>query len=755
MINECDPIESYLKTGQSVKVVGIFTEKPIKDRKVETKLNKQSNLTRLRPQNEKTDHVNYDNNNENSCCKMVLKQQHQSSSLSDYSIAAAAAGGGGTKNNLSVPFTTSRLMPICIHKYDNNQYCCNDESILSNSRSHGSGTLLDHNCAWKQQQQHELMPLSVLSNSTLLEILSKALVGKEEENKAGTEITFNSATKMNNSGTNEDEEVVVASTDCSTVMRMFLPASFKQRIVLLHSLEAQLLQSRIDAACYVRSAFQLLAHLRYLHNIYLLGQPDYFATIRELCSQLCDSRSSSAAQQYSTILFNTNFSTAIGIHRKNKNSFQQQTEASSASTTTTSVLTTRTINDTNYLFIGERISSAMMEQIPNITIGCRDSNKYAHCSNNSNSINNNSCIRHLSVTVSSSSSSQYLLKSASEDVATSIHSLLNSYRSNASLDAVSYQCHQPKRSSGSAEAIDERHLIALVSDITVEILLRQPISQFVDTADDLSLLNNHLRFLLLITTSRWYAEYWWKRSNSKSFIISRSQKQQQQQQQHILSSLTPSSTDNELKLTSSNIIADITLCKRRCQAGLAIWLHATTTLSKIFLAHLNSTLWLQFELEFERHKSSLMMMKRAYKDLLFDISTSINLLPLEDILAILEHGFTAAYALRYAVDIEMHHHHQQQLIQKAKENEVSSSHRNTTTTTLQYNMRQSSSSSSSVESIKLDSVLLAYKGAENSFTNLKTAIEILKNDIITAINCAGGVADANIILLQEFLLSFS
>lgn len=367
--------------------------------------------------------------------------------------------------------------------------------------------------------------------------------------------------------------------------------SAKTRLTLTTALGAQLQLARADCAVYVMRQFQLLCHLRAIRDVYLLGQPDLFAAVREYCLTLTTSGSSSSSV------------TDHSAHHSRQEEVDTLCDA-----------------------IGTAVRDAMPE----------------------------TGLRHVGVHAASHhSASRRSTGSVADTTSLDVTALTAGLREAVQSLSFTGASLTASGAQPSTEA-SEITLLRFVSTVCVSPTYQWPLTQFF-TAPQLEQLNRHMRFLLLLTTSRWTAEYYWMEvisndalsidaySNLRTAAPPPYKRTVKPDGTTVVTPPKPIQTDMYGQ--------DVLQAKRNCRAGLGVWLHTITALNNIFMAHIHRTRWPDFETDLSAQAQSLLLMQHAFGELLRDVGDSLMLLR-EMALEVAVRGFAATWAMRHAADTE-------------------------------------------------------------------------------------------------------
>lgn len=228
----------------------------------------------------------------------------------------------------------------------------------------------------------------------------------------------------------------------------YTPSAVAIELALLSGLREQLQQARVDCASYVRTSHYLSHNLRFVRDVFFLGQPDLYAPIRELCLSLTD------------------WSTYSEASLTSKRGYGNRAS--------------------DVAFMGECIASAMLEKVPK------------------------GGVRHVSVQLRADSVSSQPCGSSRNKVELLREALapLRSIPLSALSSSGNLTHAQAQGRGADRGVVDEVTLLTAVSSLHVDLLHQWPLTYFLDAAQ-LRGLNASLRFLMLITATRWAAEYWW------------------------------------------------------------------------------------------------------------------------------------------------------------------------------------------------------------------------------------------------------
>lgn len=368
----------------------------------------------------------------------------------------------------------------------------------------------------------------------------------------------------------------------------YSPMRAKLQLTLLSSVRERLWQARADSAAYVHTQFALLTHLRYVRDAYLLGQPDYFASIRSYCLGLSTTNSSSSGRT-------------------------QHMSGYSALETVD--------------FMCEAVTNAVNEDAP------RDGVRYV-------SVQSGGVGLQISTHRGGGATTGSVSKaSAHQSSGSALKALTRSLR--AAVSALYPATATIETASAYAQITADRELslLQMLSTLTLTTAHHWPLTQFFHTSL-LAVLNHQLRFLLLLAASRWAAEYYWMDVISNDSLGTAAHQYG-----------TKARALAASKTAFPEYLQDILQAKRNCRAGLAIWLHTVTAVINIFMGHIHRTLWPSFEEELERCQESMLRMQSVFAAAVRDIEESLLLLR-ERVLEVVVAGFAATCAMRDAVEVE-------------------------------------------------------------------------------------------------------
>jgi hypothetical protein len=383
--------------------------------------------------------------------------------------------------------------------------------------------------------------------------------------------------------------------------------SAKSHLTLTTALRRQLRQARADCADHVARRYHLLQHLRAVKDVFLLGQPDLFASVRE-------------------------FSLALTCGTR------LETGATSAAATPR--------------FSGRESVEALENLCDAVTASVRD-------------VVPEVGLRYISATCDTGGGGAAVFSSPVRSSARAQHPAVSSLDVKG-LTALLREVLHPLSFTGAAlstqssptrsslSGSNEIPLLSFVSTLCVSPTYERPLTQFF-TAQHLEQLNRHLRFLLLLTAARWTAEYYWLEVISNDSLSIDPLYLEAAPSPPYKRSAPPTATPRAESMARDpappSYARDVLQAKRNCRAGLGVWLHTVTALNNIFMAHIHRSLWPSFEAELAAQSASLLLMQHAFGGLLGEVGDSLMLLR-EMALEVVIRGYVATWAMRTASDTE-------------------------------------------------------------------------------------------------------
>jgi hypothetical protein len=411
-----------------------------------------------------------------------------------------------------------------------------------------------------------------------------------------------------NAGESEQGTNLEASP-VQTLARLFQYShhSAKSHLTLTTALRRQLRHARADCADHVARRYHLLQHLRAVKDVFLLGQPDLFASVREFCLTLtCGTRPETGA--------------------------------------TTAAATPR--------FSGRESVEALENLCDAVTASVRD-------------VVPEVGLRYISATCDTGGGGAAVFGSPVRSSARAQHPAVSSLDVKG-LTALLREVLQPLSFTGAAlstqssptrssslSGSNEIPLLLFVSTLCVSPTYERPLTQFF-TAEYLEQLNRQLRFLLLLTAARWTAEYYWLEVISNDSLSIDPLYLEAAPSPPYKRSAPPTAaprTESMARDPAPSYARDVLQAKRNCRAGLGVWLHTVTALNNIFMAHIHRSLWPSFEAELAAQSASLLLMQHAFGGLLAEVGDSLMLLR-EMALEVVIRGYVATWAMRTASDTE-------------------------------------------------------------------------------------------------------
>jgi hypothetical protein len=404
-------------------------------------------------------------------------------------------------------------------------------------------------------------------------------------------------------------ETNLEASPVQTLARLFQYShhSAKSHLTLTTALRRQLRQARADCADHVARRYHLSQHLRAVKDVFLLGQPDLFASVREFCLALtCGTRPGTGA--------------------------------------TSAAATPR--------FSGRESAEALENLCDAVTASVRD-------------VVPEVGLRYISATCDTGGGGAAVFGSPVRSSARAQHPAVSSLDVKG-LTALLREVLQPLSFTGAAlstqssptrssslSGSNEIPLLSFVSTLCVSPTYERPLAQFF-TAQHLEQLNRHLRFLLLLTAARWTAEYYWLEVISNDSLSIDPLYLEAAPSPPYKRSAPPTAVhraDSIARDAAPSYARDVLQAKRNCRAGLGVWLHTVTALNNIFMAHIHRSLWPSFEAELAAQSASLLLMQHALGGLLGEVGDSLMLLR-EMALEVVVRGYVATWAMRTASHTE-------------------------------------------------------------------------------------------------------
>jgi hypothetical protein len=496
-----------------------------------------------------------------------------------------------------------------------------------------------------------------------------------------------------NAGESEQGTNLEASP-VQTLARLFQYShhSAKSHLTLTTALRRQLRHARADCADHVARRYHLLRHLRAVKDVFLLGQPDLFASVREFCLALtCGTRPGTGA-------------------------------ASAAATPR---------------FSGRESVEALENLCDAVTASVRD-------------VVPEVGLRYISATCNTGGGGAAVFGSPVRSSARAQHPAVSSLDVKG-LTALLREVLQPLSYTGAALSAqssptrsspsnsNEIPLLSFVSTLCVSPTYERPLTQFF-TAQHLEQLNRHLRFLLLLTAARWSAEYYWLEVVSNDSLSIDPLYLEAAPSPPYKRSAPPAATpraESMARDAAPSYARDVLQAKRNCRAGLGVWLHTVTALNNIFMAHIHRSLWPSFEAELAAQAASLLLMQHAFGGLLAEVGGSLMLLR-EMALEVVVRGYVATWAMRTASDTEKEARAHHTAATSPSVGEIGGADRGNkggreTINTHRVPRVNVPSSPKAVPYTPTAAVLIAYRQAEDAFAALTQVVSDLRQVVALTI----------------------
>lgn len=230
----------------------------------------------------------------------------------------------------------------------------------------------------------------------------------------------------------------------TTTSQLFCPMLTSLHICVLSPLKVQLSEARTTAAAFFQSNFQFGRLVRFLCEVYLLGKPSLFDSIRQLCAYLT---SITADETQQAIEF-TNSRLSLNL-------------------------------------MGQHLADVIREQSPG-----------------------GSAVHYLSVSVPFNLNEKMESSVTTGEFGTENGTLFDSLLPMESVDSVlAAELHRKRRLNVFGDRLDETLLSRVVRELIVDVHLLWPVSRVL-SGELLQRLNSSMQTLLLLSSLRWLAEAW-------------------------------------------------------------------------------------------------------------------------------------------------------------------------------------------------------------------------------------------------------